>query len=162
MFDFLFDGKTRLRTVRHILIALTIFIAAQHIFDYQLYRTEWHKYYEIKLKRNGFNKNMAENLSKIMFIAKIIGTSIYNIIFIFYIVKEILVFVVLFTILELALLIYSLLIFRVKNPNTSVLTGLEFLLWTLQVMVGIRFCYLLKQKINENKKSLEVEPHFPT
>ena len=86
MFDFLFDRKTQSQTVKHILIALTIFSAAQHIVDYQLYRTEWHQYYEIKLKRKGLDENIAENLSKIMFIARIIGTLLYNIIFISYIV----------------------------------------------------------------------------
>ena len=160
MFDFKFNRKNQLKTVQHIIIALTIFSAALHLFDYQQYSTEWHQYYENKLHRNGFDEDMAENLSKIIFNATIIVATMYNIIFILFVVKEILVVVVLFSILELALLISSLI--RVKNPNTSVMTGIEFMLWTLQVMVGFRYCYLLKQKINENKKekNIEVEPCF--
>ena len=173
LYEFTFDRKTQLRSVKHTLITLAICSATLiyyghlvHRLDYQLYRTERPQYYEWeleekrwRLKRNGFDENMVKN-SKIIFYATNIFGVMYNIILILFVIKEILVLVFLFGIVELILLICHLT--RIENPNSSVLTGLEFMLWTLQVMVGFRYCYLLNQKINENKKkkSLEVYPYF--
>ena len=141
--------------LKHTLTALAILNAAGFILSFHVIRIEWHQHYEMNLGVHGFNKDVFEKMPEIMFFTSIILTAIFKIIFIHLIVKESLLGVPIICVLELFSLVHSMIL------TDEGMARVEFLLTAFEVMVGFRFSYLLKQKINEKKnKSLEVMACF--
>ena len=145
------DRTNQLKVAKHFLILVTIFSAVIYIVGFHLKRRQWHQYYEQELEDQGFDERLVGKFSEVMFISLIVFTVVFTIVFVHLIVKELLTGVLVICILEFASLLYSAIL--VTQPIG--LSSLEFLISTVEVMIGFWFCYLLNLKLKEKKKRLE-------
>ena len=141
------------RMVKVTIIFMTICWAVVHILEYDKYRNQSDKYFETELKRYGFDKYSMENVPKIVFNATIIFAIMFNITYIILIVKEILVGVFIFSLMELTLLIFNI-------PEASDQPIMESMFVYSYVGIAFWFSYLLRWK-QEEEEIIEVEPWFP-
>lgn len=141
--------QNHFKTVKISLISVTIIGSIAYTINFILNRDKLYAYYDEKLK--DYDEELIQKLVSFIFVTLIVLLILFMALFLFFIIKEILIGVLAITILSTISLLYG---FTVINEALGP-TVIDIILAIIEITLGFLFSYLIKTKRNTSNRQPE-------